>query len=72
LPFDREGFGMAFQVVGTDSTPGFGHGPDEDEYRVAEPRWRVSGTAGGRTLPAAGWIQLIRRLQERDEISLPG
>ena len=63
---------MAFQVAGTDSTPGFSHGPDEDEYRVAEPRWRVSGATGSRSLPAAGWIQLIRRLQEQNEIALPG
>ncbi len=62
---------MAFQVVGTDSTPGFGHRPDEDEYRVAEPRWRVRAAAGSRTLPAAGWIELIRRLQGETEISLP-
>ena len=62
---------MAFQVAGTDSTPGFRHGPDEEEYRVAEPRWRVSGAAGRRSLPAAGWIQLIRRLQEQNEIALP-
>jgi hypothetical protein len=62
---------MAFQVVDTNSRPGFGHSPDEDVYRVAEPRWRVRGETGSRSLPAAGWIQLIRRLREEPEISLP-
>jgi hypothetical protein len=54
---------MAFQVVDSDSTPGFGLGPDEDEYRVAEPRWRVRGRATPDSLPAAGWIEVIRQIR---------
>ena len=62
---------MAFQVVDTDSTPGFTAGPDEDEYRVAEPRWRVRALPAREARPAAGWIQVIRQLRAENEISLP-
>jgi hypothetical protein len=63
---------MAFQVVGTESTPGFTAGPDEDEYRVAEPRWRVRALPTRETGSAAGWVAVIRRLQAEPEITLPG
>jgi hypothetical protein len=62
---------MAFQIVDTNSTPGFGLGPDEVEYRVAEPRWRVRTVAAGESSSSAGWIELIRRLRAENEISLP-
>ena len=62
---------MAFQVVDTDSTPGFTAGPDEDEYQVAEPGWRVAG-ARSETRSAAGWVAVIRRLQAEPEVTLPG
>jgi len=61
---------MAFQVVDSDSRPGFGLGPDEDEYRIAEPRWRVRGLATRESVPAAGWIEVIRRIRAENEISL--
>lgn len=60
---------MAFQVVDSDSTPGFGLGSDEDEYRVAEPRWRVRGPIERDSLPAAGWIPVIRQLRAEGQIS---
>ena len=68
---------MAFQVVDTDSTPGFRVGPGEDEYRVAEPRWRVRAvpaeeTGTGQTDSGAGWIAVIRRIRAEPEITLPG
>lgn len=63
---------MAFQVVDTESTPGFTAGPDEDEYRVAEPRWRVRTLPTGEPRPAAGWVAVIRRLQTEPESTLPG
>ena len=62
---------MAFQIVDTNSTPGFGLGPDEVEYRVAEPRWRVRTIAADESSSSAGWIELIRRLRAENEISLP-
>lgn len=63
---------MAFQVVDTDSTPSFTASPDEDEYRVAEPRWRVRSLPGGETSSATGWIAVIRRVRSEAEITLPG
>lgn len=62
---------MAFQVVDTDSTPGFTAGPDEDEYRVAEPRWRVRAQPNRASRPSAGWVEVIRRLRAENEILLP-
>ena len=62
---------MAFQIVDTNSTPGFGLGPDEVEYRVAEPRWRVRTGPAADSNSSAGWIELIRRLRAENEISLP-
>ena len=62
---------MAFQVVDTDSTPGFTAGPDEDQYRVAEPRWRVRALPTSESRPAAGWIEVIRRLRAENELLLP-
>lgn len=63
---------MAFQVVDTDSTPGFNASADEDEYRVAEPRWRVRALPTRESRSAAGWIAVIRHLQTEPEITLPG
>ena len=60
---------MAFQIVETDSTPGFAVGPDEDEYRVAEPRWRVRGRPEPDALPSAGWIPVLRALRAQLEAS---
>jgi hypothetical protein len=61
---------MAFQIVETDSAPGFGLGPEEVEYRVAEPRWRVRAATDGPTQPAAGWVPVIRALRAPVEIDL--
>lgn len=58
---------MVLHVIEIDEAAGFEYGSNEEVYRVAEPRFRVAAAAGTATLPAAGWIELIRRLQPVEE-----
>ena len=65
------GWGMVMQVISTDDTPGFPAGPDECEYQVAQPRWRVRASAATLAAADTDWSDVILILRAQRERQLP-